>query len=246
MSGGVTKFLFTSTRELEQTHQWMEMYINPESISFPRKTLQNKINTKGGIVVLHWKQDLPEIDCSGKSGWILQPSILQDFTHELKSEFKGIEYKIDIKKAAQQTLAKNSQSLMQNIVNLKSSNITMNARDFVTQLQLIALEPMTYFDDSGVEKFNTKKLMIYTKRYPYGLILNGYFTSFDIDENANDAQIIPYKFHFVIEKEDDTQQTTNFLKNTFKELITTNINNLPGLGSPILKGGSIGGILGHS
>ena len=40
---------------------------------------------------------------------------------------------------------------------------------------------------------------MFTKQYPSGVILEGYYTDFSIPESSEDAQTISYSFNFTVE-----------------------------------------------
>ena len=226
---GITPFLFTSEREIAETGRWFEMYINPETVNISTKPINSKTHTKRAIVTTHWRNDHPELKASGKSGWILKPSILEQVGKEAIRDILDPKKTVDyVKKYGDKlqedvtNIGKGVKAGNLNFVNTKSANITITPRDFISQLHQIALEDMYYIDENQVEHYNAKKLQIYTKRYPRGIIIDGYFSDFTIPENANDPQAISYDFSFVIETFNDSMQSTNFLKSAVRELVIQN------------------------
>ncbi len=234
---GITPFLFTSERELAETGRWFEMYINPEAIGLSTKIIQVKTHTKRAIVTTHWRNDHQDMRASGKSGWILKPSILQqsiqdgihDILHPNASATSNLSLKDYAKKFPDQITqdinnitSKNPNIGKLNLLNTKPLNLTITPRDFVNNLKQIALEDMFYIDQNQIEHYNSKKIQIYTKTFPLGVTLNGYFTDFNIPEKADDSQVISYDFSFVTESSDDSSQNTNFLNNAVRELVIRN------------------------
>jgi hypothetical protein len=79
------------------------------------------------------------------------------------------------------------------------NKLNNSPRKFLQRLRDIADEPMYYIDDEGCEHYNIKYIKIFTKQYPYGVICEGWFRSFEVPESADDLQTISYAFEFVVE-----------------------------------------------
>lgn len=206
-------FLFTSDQELQDnSNLWYIMWVNPQKIDFRFTPRQTETFTKKGYGVLHWKNEPPVISFSGISGWLFggeldvttrtnissaadvfnpnrpdvqnlqDPDLTQAFNHFKKGGFgefvHGMEY-----------LDKMGETLQTSSVN--------DPRLFVSRLRRVALQDKYYFNySSGVYEYNNRQLLIYSKRYPEGRQLNGFFESFSIPESAQDPQYVRYDATF--------------------------------------------------
>jgi hypothetical protein len=215
---GLTPFLFTSVHELNETGRWFQMYINPTELAFTNTPMQSVTHTKGAVATTHWRNDLVKITAKGASGWILKESMVQSITQDLIHDvINGGDAVKTLKKYGQTIL-----NVPQSSFNLSGfNNANTTARSFLKSLTDIALEDMYFTDNDGIEYYNQKKILVYTKQFPLGLIINGYFTNFVVPETAQDGQVINYSFNFTSETEDDSQQGASFLKNALKELLIT-------------------------
>lgn len=82
-----------------------------------------------------------------------------------------------------------------------SSRVNNSPLSFLKRLKSIADEPMYYIDSDGIEHFNPKYIKLFTKEYPDGVIYEGYYTRFDIDETVDLGETIAYSFEFIVENE---------------------------------------------
>lgn len=65
----------------------------------------------------------------------------------------------------------------------------------------MVLSPMYYMTTVGntrIEKFNSKRIVAFTKQYPDGATFEGYFTKFDIQESGKDPETLRYNLEFVV------------------------------------------------
>lgn len=180
---------------------YQEMYLNPDQIKISYRIPTNKKEMVGGVSAQHYRAEIPEITMSGIVGWIREESRLdsalnnaakaftsgENIGDALKQPFKDIEFRAkslaDIKRFRE-----------------KTRNIANSPRKFMDNLQKMALSPQYYVPLVGdrLEAYNTKKIIIFTKQYPNGKALEGYFTSFNVEENGNDPETIRYNFSFVV------------------------------------------------
>lgn len=79
------------------------------------------------------------------------------------------------------------------------NKLNNSPRKFLQRLRDLADEPMYYIDDEGCEHYNIKYIKMFTKQYPYGVICEGWFRSFEVPEAADDAQTVQYQFEFIVE-----------------------------------------------
>jgi hypothetical protein len=243
----LTPFLFTSDQELNKTlNAWYVMWINPNSITIDFATNQTQVLTKGGYGWYHWQNVPPRVSFSGVSGWVYKEGHdslarkalniltgqdeklqLEDFVSPQLSNalsgFKGIKQQANDATNAKKVggLIKDTAYNLQRIEKALETPRTVlknSARIFTSRLQRIALQPM-YFNDTllGYRRFNPKYIFIYTKKYPEGKKLQGFFPTFRIPETAEDPQFIRYDATFVVEKgleneELDQSSFRSFLK----------------------------------
>lgn len=193
-------YLLKQLSSLADKSLYQEMYLNPDQIKITYKIPNNKREMVGGASVHHFRAELPEISMSGIVGWIREESRLDSALNNaakaftsgdnigdaLKQPFKDIDFRArslaDIKKFREQT-----------------RNISNSPRKFMDNLQKMALSPQYYVPVIGdrLEAYNTKKIIIFTKQFPNGKLLEGYFNSFSVDENGNDPETLRYNFNFV-------------------------------------------------
>jgi len=154
---------------INERSAWYEMWINPQKISLNRDFLQKKQHTAGSIVTYHYRADATKMKVSGVCGWI----------------------------AINPQKDKDERSLFsKNVFNIAKRH---SPRIFLERLRNIAEENMYFVDLNGIEHYNTKYIRIFTKQYPDGMICEGYYTSFNIPEEGEDAQTITYDFDFIVE-----------------------------------------------
>lgn len=95
-----------------------------------------------------------------------------------------------------------------------------NPRLFFDRLRRVALQDKYYGyrtkdpltnRDVIFTRYNQRKLLIYTKRYPQGTMISGFFTDFSVPEDAQNSEMITYSARFVVESgldpDNDTAQT---------------------------------------
>jgi hypothetical protein len=181
---------------------YQEMYLNPSSMKISYHTPNTKKETVGGVIVNHWRAQVPVAMFSGAVGWIKRDSLFDAAINDsLKalvsggdvgaafgsqfSGFKDINFKSNVIRATKQAREK-----LKDLVN--------SPRKFMDELQNLALSPMYYADSDGIERYNTKKIVIFSKRYPDGAVLEGYFDEFSYAEAGKDSETIKYEFKFVI------------------------------------------------
>jgi len=165
---------------------WYEMWVNPSKIDISRDFLHKKENTAGSVVTFHYRPDVYKMKVSGVCGWIaINPQKDKD-TRSL-----GFVNPADVKKVGNIWSA--------NRVRLDPASRN-SPRIFLERLRNISEEPMYFVDLEGIEHYNIKYIKIFTKQYPDGVVCEGYYTTFSIPEEGEDAQTINYSFDFTVEK----------------------------------------------
>lgn len=182
---------------------FQEMYVNPDSFSMGYVITNTLKETRGGVIINHWRPQLPQVSMSGVVGWIRDESLLNSAVNNFAKALVGGQ---NAGKAFTSTISNNFAGVGSPFSSLgalqrfreKSRNLSNSPRKFLDNLQTLALSPMYYFDDKGIQRYNTKKLVVFTKRYPDGAILSGFFNEFSFDEKGNDAETIRYSLKFVV------------------------------------------------
>ena len=184
---------------------WYEMWINPHSLQEQNAFRQTQQHTAGAIITQFFRPENTVINCSGKCGWVRIHSIVE----ELKSGM--ISAAINSKISTKDVLHQAKDSIKEAVAdygalpwNQKSSHANRFNNSpllFLKRLQSMALEPMYYIDDEGVEHFNPKYIKCFTKKHPDGVIYQGFFNTFNIQEDVDLGETLAYEFSFTIEKE---------------------------------------------
>lgn len=178
---------------------WYDMWINPESITVSNSYIQNPSHTANGIVTYHYRKDLGKVSCNGSIGWVAIKSLIEEARDGTIGDLVNIQKNV-AKIGANFTKATSNFSINNPAaVTGKTSNINNSPRIFLDRIRSMANEPMYYMDSSGVEHYNQKYIKIFTKQFPDGLILEGYFTEFSVPETAQDKQTVKYNFNFTVE-----------------------------------------------
>jgi len=204
-------FLFTSEKELQNSDgKWYPMWLNPQTFNFTYKPNSSEQLTNTGYEFYHWQNSLPTISFSGVSGWLFSEASQEGeqnttityqltsslgttitagdiFTPALSTAFGGNSVKEALRTAATTGLESPPTA------NLNS------ARLFFERLQRVATQEKFFYDSTlGYERFNLRKLIIFTKAQPDGKELLGIFKSFTIQEGKEDSQMIPYNCTFLV------------------------------------------------
>jgi hypothetical protein len=228
----LTPFLFTSEKELQATKveggtgegSWFAMWINPQSINIDFKTNAAQRYTGKGYEYFHWHNALPVVTFEGVSGWLFSDLGGQEGGTFTGNFFKSV---FELKKPTKESVvdpvlqqafpgsedgAKSALSRAFNDgIESVSTVIANSARLFVQRMQRVALQEKFYFDtERGYTIYNNRKIRIFTKAYPEGKDLEGYFTSFSIPESADDVQYVKYQATFVVEKGLEVKETEQF------------------------------------
>lgn len=221
---------------LHGAFSWYEMWINPEKVIINTNFIQKPQHTAGSIVTYHYRQDNPQMQVSGYCGWVKIESQEEHNSaiikvkktgtaHELYTQgVFGKGWEFDANKKAF-TKPQTSESRLG-----KSNNTDNSPRKFLNRLKSIADEPMYFVDYNGIEHYNTKLIKIFTKQYPTGLICEGYYTNFNIPEEAADPQTIRYEFNFTIER------TTPVTENVILSMFGLNSQKKQAIGRTLRRG----------
>jgi len=184
---------------------YSEMYLNPESLDIKYNIPTNKKETQGGVILHHWRPELPEISFKGAVGWIRNEAILDsaidNAARSLASGGSSIgdafsePFGGDVS-TAWTDMTESFDTIALQRFRESIRNLSNSPRKFLQEIKELALSPM-YFESGGMEIYNTKKIVAFTKQYPEGVALEGYFKDFHIGEAGKDAETIKYNFSFV-------------------------------------------------
>jgi len=188
--------------QLNALLSWYEMWINPQQLTLKYNFQQSVQYTAGSVVTFHYGRTIMEMSVKGVCGWIAiqsETSILANLAMQgiMQGSLKTSKsFARDMKKRSAK-----GKTLMQNYSTYAGKSVSFNnsPRQFLERLQNLANESMYFVDKEGIEHYNTKYIKIFTKRYPEGVICEGYFTSFEIPESSDDVQTINYSFTFNVE-----------------------------------------------
>jgi hypothetical protein len=164
--------------------------------------------TFGGWALYFWKPELPTMIVEGYSGWILVPSLLDEYINQIikgKQLFTKEGWK-SVSKSVSTSLSSyghgpfvRSKDFWSYILN-KGGQLTdydNSPRQFIERLDRIMREPMVMsIGDKYI--YNFKYLHAFTKKYPDGILYRGFATQWSIDESASDPQYIKYRFDFTV------------------------------------------------
>ena len=186
---------------------WYEMWINPASVSISEPFIQNKQHTAGSIVTYHYRKDVATMQVAGAIGWVMIQSVIEEAKNSLMNATVQVVNGKPV--TAFDRTVRNfdvndpngpfRQSVDLTVRNGASGRMNNSPRLFLQRLKSLAYEPTYYIDKNGIEHYNVKYIKMFTKQYPNGVICEGYFTNFKIDEKSDDAQTIEYSFEFIIE-----------------------------------------------
>lgn len=213
-------FIFTSEKEQEKAGGlWYAMWVNPSSLELGYGPNHSVVYTKGGYGFLHWKNKPPTLSFKGVSGW-LRPNFVGD--SGVLGEASTIESwsigdlpetgviaginkvtKDFFRESLQQTFLESNilPGIMIGEKGIEDPQTapTNNPRLFVRRLQRVATQEKYYVTTLGNTIPNTRKIKIFSKFFPGGVVVNGNFTSFQIVENAKDSQLINYSISFLVQ-----------------------------------------------
>jgi len=169
----------------------INMFINPQSISYDNKKIINRQLTKGGFMVQYWGEDLTTLRIHGHTG---------------SSGFEGINVLYEIYRAEQYlfdplalTMAADSSITgLNSIINSTLGNLGSFGNSIANAtLGVLGLDPATQnIAPSTIPSLASIALGI--ELYYAGLIFHGYFESFSVNESVDPLGIFTYDIAFVV------------------------------------------------
>jgi hypothetical protein len=184
---------------------FQEMYLNPDKFDMSYTIPVSKVETAGGVIINPWRPELPVVQMSGIVGWIRDESMLNS---AINNAAKALVGGSGISGAAS-AFTNSFSAFGGRISNLgalqrfreNARKLSNSPRKFLENLRAMVLSPMYYMTTVGntrIEKFNSKRIVAFTKQYPDGATFEGYFTKFDIQESGKDPETLRYNLEFVV------------------------------------------------
>jgi hypothetical protein len=184
---------------------FQEMYLNPDKFDMSYTIPVSKVETAGGVIINPWRPELPVVQMSGIVGWLRDESMLNS---AINNAAKALVGGGGISGAAS-AFTNSFSAFGGRISNLgalqrfreNARKLSNSPRKFLENLRAMVLSPMYYMTTVGntrIEKFNSKRIVAFTKQYPDGATFEGYFTKFDIQESGKDPETLRYNLEFVV------------------------------------------------
>lgn len=191
---------------------FVEMYINPQSLSISERKLLKETRTKGGYVVQYWGEQLPEIDITGTtgSGGVEGINILRDIYRQEQNGFADIMTQLNtgflnnIFATALDSIQSLSNNALTNPITTTInalSNPTQLFNDVVSTVGNIA----NVFDSIGRSISTDQQLLPTLGALALSVEMNydnqifrGFFRDFRVDEKAEEVGIFRYSMKFIV------------------------------------------------
>lgn len=202
--GGVGSLLESLSKNASRV-LFQEMYLNPDKFDISYTIPVSKVETAGGVIINPWRPELPVVQMSGIVGWIRDESMLNSAVNNAAQALVGG----GGVSGAASAFTNSFSAFGGRVSNLgalqrfreNARKLSNSPRKFLENLRAMVLSPMYYMTKVGntrIEKFNTKRIVAFTKQYPDGATFEGYFTKFDIQEGGKDPETLRYNLEFVV------------------------------------------------
>lgn len=161
----------------------VEMYVNPQNITYNYKKLINKQRTKGGYVLQYWGEDLTQLRISGTTG---------------TSGVEGINVLYDVYRAEQLAYDPYALSLAaQQQVQAESLQST-TAQVLNTFGDLLQISQESGISNVSGPKPTLASYAFGVEMYYSGEVYRGYFESFTVTESADKLGLFDYVIEYVV------------------------------------------------
>lgn len=169
----------------------VEMYINPQNISYQRKKVITRQRTKGGYVLQYWGEDLGSINISGTTGssGIEGINVLEDIYRNEQLSFDAYALALGAAKDSQNLDLSGNQSLFALI-----DNAGQTASEKFFDLVSNAIE--TGSSNTSRPKPTMADFAFTVEMYWSGWVFRGFFEDFRIDEKAGSLGLFDYSMTF--------------------------------------------------
>lgn len=205
------------------------MYINPQRIDISEKKIISSQQTKGGFMTQYWGEDLPRISVGGKtgSGGIDAVNILRDVYRHEQIFFRRelIERRKKLNSLAEQSLLKSDEinsfdEVVGAILSINPLDPTGIGRELFTGIET-SIDVLknggfsnlfsTQTEDSNILTFSPTPaaFAMSIDMVFQGEKFRGYFTDFQVLENAESPGLFDYNFNFVVLRR--SGKRTNFM-----------------------------------
>lgn len=196
------------------------LYINPQNVTISENKLVNETLTKGGFAVQYWGEDLPRIQASGNtgSGGIEAINILRDIYRHEQIQFRteiierARQFSLESAKAFMDTSTSNAQAGLGAVIDDVLDGGFSNLTDGISS----TIEAIANIFTDNEELRNDITLPVTLAAYAVSIDLyfqgekfRGYFSDFQITENAEKAGLFDYTFNFIVLKR--TGRRKNFM-----------------------------------
>jgi len=204
-NGFTTRTQFASERPAVSTRnlvQWflpetgiVEMYVNPQSISYQfKKHIQNQ-RTKGGYVLQYWGEDLTQLSIQGTTGssGVEGINVLLDVYRNEQIQFDPFALAL----ASDRDTENNDQfSFLGDFPDDSLGSLLTGAGNSFTDLVSNSVE--TGATASTRAQPTLASLAFTVEMYYSGWVFRGYFTDFRVDERANNLGLFDYNMTFMV------------------------------------------------
>ncbi len=167
----------------------VEMYINPQSISYSDKKLISEQRTRGGYVVQYWGEELTVIKISGTTG---------------SSGIEGINVLRDVYRAEQiafepfaLAMAGGAFGLVENLAEGVASADSVGEGLLSAATDVAAMAPLV----DNATRPTLASLAFSVEMYYSGKIYRGFFTDFSVSESAEKIGLFDYETTFKVTQE---------------------------------------------
>lgn len=196
----------------------IEMYVNPNQISYHYNKDISQVRTKGGYILQYWGPQLTTMTLSGTTA---------------TSGIEGINVLMDIYNAEQVAFdayalylaANNQQEVLAASVSGEPS-VLESPEQFITAL---LGGSQSNFSLAAAETPNLAQLAFSIEMYYSGKVYRGYFKSFTIEERADNVGMFDYNIEFTVTQERGFRQ--NFLA-WHRSATSGPVNPDPQMGTP--------------
>lgn len=169
----------------------VEMYINPQNITYQRKKVITRQRTKGGYVLQYWGEDLGSISISGTTGssGIEGINVLEDIYRNEQLSFDAYALALGAAKDSQDLDLSGNQSLF-NLIDNAGQSASEKFFDLVSN----AIE--TGSSNTSRPKPTMADFAFTVEMYWSGWVFRGFFDDFRVEEKANNLGLFDYSMTF--------------------------------------------------
>lgn len=196
------------------------LYINPQTVNISENKLINETLTKGGFVIQYWGEDLPRMQVSGTtgSGGIEAINILRDIYRHEQIQFRrdlidrARQFALEAENAFLDTSTSNAKAglgaVIDDVLDGGFSNLTDGISSTIEAISNIFTDNEDLRNDITLP-ITLAAYAVSIDLYFQGEKFRGYFSDFQVSENAEKPGLFDYTFNFVVIKK--TGRRKNFM-----------------------------------